>query len=259
MDNIQELRTKYYESIKLLQNEADIIDSLPQPDYGNFFTIITGLIQCLDDELIELEQELESVSSSNDEMKEYIEEEIKTLQFKKEICASLLDKGIEDNLIEEESEKISKKNIIFATTNSGNICIENDLKTLPEEYYESAIDLLHRLQNGAEENNIEKARPLTTVNKKMAGIHEIKDFKVRMFYKNLAADTVYILMIRMKKSNNDALDRKEIIDRISQRNGQYEKLKLQIKNKQFKEQLISENEKAIADICDYLSNNKRGK
>ena len=93
----------------------------------------------------------------------------------------------------------------------------------------------------------------------MAGIHEIKDFKVRMFYKNLAADTVYILMIRMKKSNNDALDRKEIIDRISQRNGQYEKLKLQIKNQQFKEQLISENEKAIADICDYLSNNKRGK
>lgn len=259
MENIEFLRKKYYEAIILLQDEQDILNALPQPDYGNFFPIITGLIQCLDNELFMLQEELRVLNQSDFEMREYIEEEIKILLFKKEVCNSLLQKGIEDKTIEEEAEKTPVKNIVFATTNSGNICIKNDLKTLPEEYYESIIDSLQNLMNGIEENNPEKAKALSSSDKKMAKIHEIKEFKVRLFYKNLSSDTVYVLMVRMKKSDYDALDRKEVTIRNNQVNKQYEQLKKLVKDPQMKQKLISENQEILSNLCDYLVQNRRGK
>lgn len=259
MNSIEELRKKYYEAIILLQNEQDILDSLPQPDYGNFFPIIAGLIERLDEETTNLQAELQNNEQIDIEMKEYVEEEIKILMFKKELCISLLQKGNEEKTILEEAAKTPKKNIIFATTNNGNVCIENDIKTLPEEYYESLIAMLQNLQNGIEESNGEKAKVLTTVHKKLAGTHEIKEFKVRLFYKILSPDTIYVLMVRMKKSDNDALDRNEIINRVTQRNQQFEKLKKQIKEPQIKSELIAENEKIIINLYDYLNKNKRGK
>jgi len=259
MDNIEQLRKKYYDAIMLLQEEQDILDALPQPEYTNFFPIITGLIKYLEKELYLLQEELNKLDESDEEMQKYIEEEIEMLLFKQDICNSLLEKGKEYIIIEEESEKTLKKNIIFATTNSGNICIENDIKILPEEYYEKIIKMLQNLQNGINENNDEKAKSMTTVNKKMAGLKEVKEFKVRLFYKNLSSDTVYVLIVRMKKSDNDALDRKEAIRRAVQRNNQYIELKKLVKDPQNKEKLITENEQILSDLCEYLNQNKRGK
>ena len=256
MDNIENLRQKYYESIILLQNKQDILDALPQPDYRNFFQLITGLIERLDRERITLEQELEF---SDNDMKEYIKEEIKNLLLKKEICNELLQHAKENESIEEEPETNTRKNIIFATTESGNICIENDIKALPEEYFEEVITMLQNLQNGIEENNQEKAKTMTTVNKKMAGIHSVKEFKVRLYYKRLSSDTVYALIVRMKKSDNDALDRKEAIRRATQRQKQYLQLKNKIKDPETKTQLIAEHEQIMSNLCNYLSKNKRGK
>ena len=259
MENIEQLRKKYYEAIMLLQDEEDIFDALPQPEYTNFFPIITGLIKYLEEELCLLQEELHKLNESDEEMQKYIEEEIEMLLFKQDMCNSLLEKGKEDIFVEVESEKTLKKNIIFATTNSGNICIEHDIKTLPEEYYEKVIKMLQNLQNGINENNDEKSKSMTTVNKKMAGLKEVKEFKVRLFYKNLSPDTVYVLIVRMKKSDNDSLDRNEAIRRAVQRNNQYMELKKQIKDPQMKEKLIDENEKILSDLCEYLNQNKRGK
>ena len=259
MDNIEQLRKKYYEAIIFLQNEQDILDSLPQPDYGNFFEIITGLIERIDKEIQSLQLEYQNIEPTDIDMKEYIEEEIKILTFKKNICSSLLSKGKEEESLSEEPKKRIMKNIIFATTNSGNIFLENDIKTLPEEYYESIIQKLQDLQNGVEENNTEKAKAMRTVNKKMAGIHELKDFKVRLFYKRLAKDTVYVIMVRMKKANNDALDRKDVINRATKINNQYEGLKKQIKDPVKKQELIIKHEQIISELYDHLNQKKRGK
>ena len=259
MDNIENLRKKYYEAIILLQDEQDILDSLPQPDYTNFFPIITGLIKRIEEELYILQQELHNLDESDIEMHKYFEEEIEMLLFKQEVCNNLLDKGKEEIDVEVESEKTPKKNIIFATTNSGNICIENDIKTVPEEYYVQVINMLQNLQDGIAENNNEKAKTMTSTHKKMAGLKEVKEFKVRLFYKILSSDTVYVLLVRMKKSDNDALDRKEAIRRSVQRNKQYLELKKQVKDQQMKEKLIAENEQILSNLYEYLNQNKRGK
>ena len=55
---IEKLVEKYYEAIMLLQEEKDIIESLPTPEYKTFFSIINGLIEYIDKEMIEKQQEI---------------------------------------------------------------------------------------------------------------------------------------------------------------------------------------------------------
>lgn len=253
MDKIENLRKKYYESISLLQNKEDIENALPKPEYESFFPLISGLISMLEKELASTQEILQD----NSEMREYIEEEISLIKLKLDICNNLLHKATEDKQIEEEALVTPKKNIIFATTDSGNVCIENDMKTVPEEFYTSVKRLLIRLQEGVVEDNGQKAKCFTTVDKKNAGIHEIKEFKVRLFYKNLSPDTVYVLMVRMKKSDNDRLDRGELINRASLINKQYESLKKEIKDLVIKEELIKQNKEYLDRILGHIEQKKR--
>lgn len=257
MDRIEELRKQYYESIKLLQNESDIISALPQPEYESFFPIINGVIKMLDESILITEEELQKTNLEDREMLLYIQEELKSLQYKKNLCTRLLEKGLQDKKIEEEAEQTPKKNIIFATTESGNVCIENDLKSFPEEYYESVENSLRLLQDGFEESNSVKGKQLIGSNK-VTGLHEIKEFKVRVIYKNLSEDTVYVLMARMKKSTSwTTSDRREIIERSKKRNKQFEMLKEMIKDPIKKAEIIAENSEIIKKIYSHISQNKR--
>lgn len=255
MDRIENLRKQYYESIKLLQDEQDILNALPQPEYENFFQLISGIIKMLESELKENQQELEN--ELDPEMKEYIQDEIKLIQFKINVCSNLLQKGLEDEKIEEEALSTPKKNIIFATTDSGNICIENDLKDIPEEYLQSVEDSLRQLQEGFVEENIEKGKSMTN-NAKLSKVHELKPFKTRIFYKILSQDTVYVLMIKMKKSNNALRDRREIEERVDQRSKQYERFKKEIKEPKRKQELIEQNQEILDRILGNIEHKKRG-
>lgn len=255
MDRVEELRKQYYESIRLLQDKQDILNALPRPEYENFFPLISGLIKMLENELRENQEEL--ANELEPEMKEYIQAEIDIIQFKINVCNNLLHNANEDKQIEEQALTTPKKNIIFATTDSGNVCVENDIKTFSEEFYSSLERLVARLQEGVVENNVQKAKSFTTIDKKLASIHEIKEFKVRLFYKNLTPDTVYVLMVRMKKSDNDRLDREEIRNRASQTNKQYESLKKEIKDPVKKEELIKQNKEHLDRILGHIEQKKR--
>lgn len=252
MDKIENLRQKYYESISLLQNKEDIENALPKPEYESFFPLISGLISMLEKELASTQEILQD----NSEMREYIEEEINLIKLKLDICNNLLHKANEDKQIEEEANNNPKKNIIFATTDSGNVCIENDLKGIPEEYLQSVEDSLIELQEGVFEENIEKGRQLKSTNK-LVGIHELKKFKVRIIYQILSSDTIYVLGAKMKKSDWDARDRKEIIDRSKDRKNQYERLKKEIKDSVIKEELISQNKEYLDRILGHIEQKKR--
>lgn len=45
------LREQYYEAIKNLQFEQDIIDAMPKPEYESFYSIMYGLIELITKEL----------------------------------------------------------------------------------------------------------------------------------------------------------------------------------------------------------------
>ena len=98
---------------------------------------------------------------------------------------------------------------------------------------------------------------MTSTHKKMAGLKEVKEFKVRLFYKIISSDTVYVLLVRMKKSNNNSIDRKDIINRASQRNKQYEQLKKDMNDSVKKSALIQEHQEILDKLFGHIQKNKR--
>lgn len=258
-DKIQEkLHEQYYDAIKLLQDNNDIIDALPKPIYKSFFSIMPRLIERLKEE----EQELKEMLTGEDKKSiDYIDiiEDLKLCALKIEICNKLYKDALEEVKIEKEGEEAKHKNIIFSKTSSGNVYLQKDLKSIPEEYYDSILDCIEKIENGYKEENTEKAKSFTTTNSKLAGIHEIKPFKIRVAYKILDKNIVYILMVRVKKDNNESLDREEIIKRANNTEKEYNQIKKEIKKESNKNKLLEEHKKIKEEIEQYLLSNKRGR
>lgn len=257
-NEFESLRESYYQAIKNLQSKEDILSALPNEEYNSFFPIMTGLIKMLDQEEIEI-REMLLKESSNSELYQYIKEDLEICLFKKEICEKLYEDVKEQEQIEKKAEEIEHKNLFFATTDAENIYFEKDLKDIPEEYYDVILTCLKRIEFGYKEQNNEKAKPLNTVNAKLAGMHEIKEYQTRIIYKTLAPDIAYIMLVRIKKDNNESLDRETIIERKKQTEKQFKKLKNDIKNDDIKKELIENQRKIKEKIIEILMNNRRGK
>lgn len=257
MDDIEKLRQNYYEAINLLQDEQAIINALPTPDFRNFFPLIAGLITKLESELQKLQDEL---TLSKGEMHEYINEEIELANKKIIICQNLLEQAKKDETIIDEFEKQPIKNIIFATTASGNICFEKDLKAIPEECYQEISEMLNKFSTEViEEKNPKKEKNISRNNNKLNGIHELKGFQIRIYYKIISSDVVYVFMVCEKKNTNSDSFRQDIITRASSQNHQYEFLKKQMENPHIKGTIINEHHKILTNIYDYLNKKKRGR
>ena len=248
-----ELLMQYYQAIMLLQNKEDIINALPNTDYSCFDYIMNGLIELLNKDV---EKTTNLLNHEFDpEMKEYMQDEINTLLFKKQECERLIEKANQIKENEELTTTVTNRNIIFATTFSGKIYLKEDLKDIAEEYYQDIYECLNKIENEKDLSSIEK--PLTN-NAKMSKIRELKPFQVRVCYKMLAPDLVYIIIAKTKKSDNDRIDRERIIERNRKTKKEFEHLTEAIKNPLTKQQLIDENKLIKDDIIDYINAHKRG-
>lgn len=242
----------------MLDDLEDIIEILPKPDFNDsFFSLINGLINMFDEEILKLNQELEMLDDSEFEMKTEFQKEIESLKLKKTICETLKKEVLED---ENENHLVhgQVKKIIFATTSFGNVCLERDMKSFSEEYLEAIKMCLERLEEGFEESNTVKGKKLIS-DKRMEGIHEVKEFKVRVIYRMLTPDTVYVMMAKMKKSDNGKKDREEIVTRSKSVDQEYEVLKINMENPETKARIIEENEVIRNRIFASIEEKKRGK
>lgn len=247
---------KYYNGIKQLDKEEDIMNLLPSPDFPSFIPIMNGLIDELNKDVEEL-NDLLNLEQNNEEIKA-LHQEIELYKFKLKICKERI------TIFKNQDEQLrifsssSSKNIIFAKSSKGNILIENDLKDIPEEYYLNIIDNISKLQEGIYESNTSKGRKLSN-NKNLNGLHEIKSFKIRIIYRILDYNTIYIILAKMKKSNNDKKDINEVIQRKNQTNKEYEDLKIKIQDEQLKSQLIAEHNELIEKLRETLKSRQRWK
>lgn len=81
-DTLEQYRNSFYESILLLQDEQDILESLPSPEYQSFFPLMEGLIS----KLVEECREFQSLGDDSD-----ILDEVESLKKKINICRSRLE------------------------------------------------------------------------------------------------------------------------------------------------------------------------
>lgn len=146
--------------------------------------------------------------------------------------------------------------MIFAKTTFGNTYLERDLRDIPLEYYDKVLSTLDTLESSDIGSNVEKARQLVN-NKKLFGLYEIKEFKVRLIYRVLSGDMIYVMQTRMKKDNNSSMDQNELISRSKNTNDEYMELKNRVQNPKDRELLIMEHEQIRQEIMQKLTNGKR--
>lgn len=253
--SLEELRESYFIAISKLTNEEDIRNSLPLSSSDNFEELINMIISKLDDEISEWERE-DLLAVTNDD-KETVKKELDILNLKKRICLEKIDEFNQNNALEEAYEKTSKKHLIFATSNLGNILFLRDLKDISEEYYNKILELLSELEYNIYDNNETKDRKLAN-NRNITNIYEKKDFKVRICYRMLTPDTCYVMLVKMKKSNNDLKDRLEIENRKLNTESDYQRVKKLLQDPKSREELINSNEEIKKEIEKYIKENGRG-
>lgn len=253
--SLEELRESYFIAISKLTNEEDIRNSLPLSSSDNFEELINMIISKLDDEISEWERE-DLLAVTNDD-KETVKKELDILNLKKRICLEKIDEFNQNNALEEAYEKMPKKHLIFATSNLGNILFLRDLKDISEEYYNKILELLSKLEYNIYDNNETKDRKLAN-NRNVTNIYEKKDFKVRICYRMLTPDTCYVMLAKMKKSNNDLKDRLEIENRKLNTESDYQRVKKLLQDPKSREELINSNEEIKKEIEKYIKENGRG-
>lgn len=253
--SLEELRESYFIAISKLTNEEDIRNSLPLSSSDNFEELINMIISKLDDEISEWERE-DLLAVTNDD-KETVKKELDILNLKKRICLEKIDEFNQNNALEEAYEKTPKKHLIFATSNLGNILFLRDLKDISEEYYNKILELLSKLEYNIYDNNETKDRKLAN-NRNITNIYEKKDFKVRICYRMLTPDTCYVMLVKMKKSNNDLKDRLEIENRKLNTESDYQRVKNLLKDPKSRKELINSNEEIKKEIEKYIKENGRG-
>jgi len=254
LDNqIEILREQYYQAILNLQDKQDIIDALPSIEYTSFFNITYGLINLIEQDINKTNNLLNH--EYDKEMKEYMQEELDILLFKKQTCEELIKKANEIQNTEELAQTSQTRNIIFAKTSSNNIYVQDDLKDIAEEYYEDIKNCLNSLETEQDLKTIERQ---FSNHAKLAKIHELRPFKVRVCYKILAPDLAYVMIAKYKKSDNDRIEREKVIERNKQTQKEFDKLKQEIKDPIKKQQLIEENQIIKENITEYLNIHQRG-
>lgn len=253
--SLEELRESYFIAISKLTNEEDIRNSLPLSSSDSFEELINMIISKLDDEISEWERE-DLLAVTNDD-KETVKKELDILNLKKRICLEKIDEFNQNKALEEAYEKTPKKHLIFATSNLGNILFLRDLKDISEEYYNKILELLSKLEYNIYDNNETKDRKLAN-NRNITNIYEKKDFKVRICYRMLTPDTCYVMLVKMKKSNNDLKDRLEIENRKLNTESDYQRVKKLLQDPKSREELINSNEEIKKEIEKYIKENGRG-
>ena len=248
--DIEELREQYFRTIIYLNDEQEILNALPKSDYIAFFPVMDGVLEKIDNYMVELK---EMLSGENDkDVLAYINENLESTIFKKNICLSRMKEAHLDVNILNDSKKCLAKNLVFATSDGGNVYLDKDLKIIPFEYYSVVLESLEMLERGEA-----KFKPFVG-NEKLNGILEITPFKIRIMFKNLDKDTVFVIMARVKKSNNSGKDREEPIRRNQKTINEFCAIKEQIKDPVMKKNIINVNREIKNNIFSKLKNDGRG-
>lgn len=248
-EKIEKLRQQYFESALSVEVE-DLYSILPSPSFSNFSAIMLGVVDALVVEIKEYKDILEE--STGVEYTEYYEEFAK-LNAKLEVCNNILNDYL-SNTPEEKVDETKKINIIFGVTPLGNIAFLNDLKrNVDVHYYPEILSLLDTLESGIFVNNQEKVNKFNSNNKSLAGVIELKGFQLRLFFKQLPNNIVYVEMLRVKKDTVSAKDINEPSKRISLLAQDYERIKRRIKNNDRVEELIIQGEEDLRVVREFIN------
>ncbi len=134
----------------------------------------------------------------------------------------------------EEEKEINNNKFIFAVNNLGVPYILNDIDKFKTQFQRSLLKCFYNLDNIDKINNVTKLKKLTDLN-----VLEVKDYQLRIFYKYLPNNYIFIMQAIIKKSNWETHILDSINKRLKDTSEQYNILKRMIENNELSEDLIN--------------------
>jgi len=235
---VEEYIEGLYQYISKEDDLNKIKNCLPSRAKDRFDEIMDGVIFLLEKEKQDLKQ-LDDIDS--DFLCEQLENKIC-------LCKKIQDQESDD------LEQVSQ-NLIFASSHRGNNLIETDILSIEKEKYPIILKILKRMMSGYKTNNHSQQRKFTN-NNDLKDCFEYKGWQIRVIYQIIDEDSIYINLIKVKKSTNDRKDIEEIVKRIKYTNEELKKLKKEFKNPSKKEKIISEHKTILDDIFIKLETKK---
>ncbi len=251
-DKLSNLREQYFKAILATETEDELYTFLPDVAFSNFYDLMRGIIQSLISEIEEYEQ----FAIEDEESRNYWLIEATKLKEKLSICENVLRNSYVTDEKNQEVDKSQKINIIFGINPAGNVAFLNDLrKNVDSHYYPAVDEMLTSLENGSL-TNIEK---FTSIDAKLQGLYKAKAYQLRIIFRQLPSNMIYVDMVRVKKDDWSTKDKQEPIKRCSLLNSDYEAVKRRVKNNDRVEELIIENQEIMSQIRERLEKNALGR
>ena len=119
--------------------------------------------------------------------------------------------------------------------------------------------MLEDLEQGNNKGNQLKRKRFSSAMKSMRGLSEIKDFQIRIIYRELPNNILYVEMIRIKKDDWSFKDKNEIATRDALLSKDYARLKQKVKAGDKVEELIISNQEITTKIKEYIEKRMTGR
>lgn len=154
--------------------------------------------------------------------------------FKQEILSekkiiSLLDNALlPQTEIKQQADEQEENNLIFVPTTGGNIRVLDEIDHIPEEYYEGFYELFRSIKEGTFKN-VKRFKNHSTI----AGISEVKDFKIRVVFTRLDKNSYAIISVFMKKHQNDKAYNEALKSKIGDYRSIADTLKKNLQDEEF--------------------------
>ena len=231
-----------FRNASLEELNEDYEEVLPSRKNGNHKKIILRIIAELNKDIKEINEmitsEIESMSSK--ELTDY-KKEVDELTAR----IAILKKALKEEKEDTNTDNKKENTVIYAPTETGNIRILDDFKSIPSDYYEGFIELLDSIKDGSFKNikrfkNNEALKPAL----------EVKGFQIRVVFFRVAKNTYIVLTAFIKKTDNNAGYRKPLEIKVTNyKNVIAPKLKKLITDKEF----LEENRKTDEEVYRVLN------
>lgn len=140
----------------------------------------------------------------------------------------LINKALAPQKEEELGEEKTENKLIFVPTQGGDIRILEEIDSMPSEYYERFLGLFQSIKDGTFKN-----AQRFTGNNELAGLCEVKDFKVRVIFVRLNRDSYAVISSFIKKSDNDKAYRASVVRKYSEFLNMEQSLRANLDNEEF--------------------------
>lgn len=226
----------YLDQIKECTSLTELQTVLPRKNHPDFNTIMNTILASLLKEIIEIEEFVSTEKLTKSERQEFLNEIHAKQAWINEMIL------YRDQKMEQKEESI-QNHLIYLASSSNNIYAFQDLKDIEQEYFGSFLELLNSILDGTFKN-VKKF----SNNNKINTLYEVKNFKTRIVFNKINANTFVIVSMFMKKADNDLRYREQIVHRSTL----YQSVKEELKRKSQETEFLEANKEITETIQNIL-------